>query len=561
MTLTTAPSITAADLIRLSAALALVEANDTESVLATAMPSLGAAEREAVVRHATFTHAALMIFVDTLDGLGAELAAHGVEVGPAMPSVVVRDRLSSRYGLPAADLTVGILHATAADRAGRPCQVEIFAMVTPPELAEVAADERRHGRENHFALAIAEPDPVVFDGLRSVIAARMRPDGGGYNDVEDATVLYFRDAHHPDPTFRRLELHCAGHFPGLVDTHRRASAPATGLLELMTGAWATQAIATAAELRLPDHLATTTDLPCLAEATGADGESLGRLLRYLTTLGVVHTAADGYELTDTGALLRSDVDGSMRPLALMYGGPFYRSFAALTDAVRTGDESYAKVFGVHHFAHMAADPGLADLFHRSMGASNPMFSEVTRVVEFAGTVVDVAGGNGELLGRVLRANPDVRGVLLERPHALAAAERLLADVADRCTLVAGDFTESVPAGGDTYLLSRVLHDWDDTRCAAILATCASGMPDHAQLLVVERLLPETCDTDSLAVPWDIHMLCNVGGRERTAAHYRALLSGAGFEITAIHPLPLDAHVLCARRSDGQEYPAPRVVGR
>jgi hypothetical protein len=121
-------------------------------------------------------------------------------------------------------------------------------------------------------------------------------------------------------------------------------------------------------------------------------------------------------------------------------------------------------------------------------------------------------------------------------------------VADRCTLVPGDFIESVPTGGDTYLLSRVLHDWDDTHCHRILTTCAAAMPDHAELLIVERLLPETDGTDSLAVPWEIHMLCNVGGRERTEAHYRALLSEAGFELTATHPLPLDAHVLRARRS-------------
>jgi hypothetical protein len=550
VTRTMSPVLRQEDRTRLDAVTALVEASDTTSVLAAAMPSLGHAERAAVAGHVTLTHAALLVFVDTLDGLGDELARHGVEVGPMTPSVVVRDRLSRRYGLPAADLAVGIVRAPVRDRAGNPCEVEIFAMATPPELAHVAADERRHGREDHVALAVTHPDPVVLTGLRSAITATMRADGGGYNDHEDCTVLYFRDDSHPHPAFRRLELRCAGRFPHLLATHQRESAPGTGLLRLMTGAWATQAIATAAELRLPDHLATTADLPALAARTGADPESLARLLRYLTALGVVRTSAGGYALTDTGSLLRSGLDGSMRALALMYGGPFYRSFAALTEAVRTGEESYAKVFGAHHFAHMAAEPALAELFHQSMAASGAMFAEVARVVDLsaARTVVDVAGGNGELLARVLRANPHVRGVLVERPHALAAARDTVADVADRCDLVPGDFTESVPATGDTYLLSRVLHDWDDARCHTILATCAAHMPDHAELLVVERLLPETAGADSLAIPWDVHMLCNVGGRERTRSHYRTLLAGAGFELTAVHPLPLDAHVLRARKT-------------
>ncbi|SDM34400.1 methyltransferase [Allokutzneria albata] len=545
------PVLAAADIARVTAAVALLGDNDTESVLAAAVPSLEEDDRAAVARHATFDHVALLIFPETFDGLPEELARHGVEVGAMTPSVVVRERLSSRYAVPTADLTVGILRAPVADRSGRQCALEIFAMVTPPELEHIAEDERRFGRENHIALAVRQPDAVLLRGLRETITAAMRPDGGGYNGYENSTVLYFRDRQHADPDFRRLELISSGRFPSLLATHQRESCSGTELLRLMTGAWATQAIAAAAELRLPDHLATNPDLPGLAAATGADQPSLARLVRYLTALGIVDTSGARHSLTDLGELLRSDTAESMRSLALMYGGPFYRSFAALTEAVRSGEESYAKVFGSHHFAHMAADPALAELFHQSMAASNAVFAGVTRGIDFsaARTVVDVAGGNGELLARILLANPALRGVLMDRPHALAAAESRLAEVADRVTLVPGDFTESVPNTGDVYLLSRVLHDWDDAQCRTILATCARNMPAHAELLVIERLLPESGDSGSLAIPWDIHMLCNTGGRERTESHYRALLADAGFELLDARPLPLDAHVMRARRLD------------
>jgi hypothetical protein len=549
MTSTLAP--TADDLARVSSLAALVSANDTESVIAATMPSLSEDERAALARYTTFTHAAVLIFPTSLDELPEELAEHGVKVGAMTPSVVVRNRLASRYAVPTARLEVGILRAPISDRAGQPCELEIFAMATPAELAHIAEDERRCGWEDHVALGVTPADPVLLGGLRATIAAHLEPDGGGYNGHEDTSVFYFRARHGAGSAFRRLELTCTGRFAQALAAHQRESVPGTGLLRLLTGAWATQAIATAAELRLPDHLATTTDLPALAAATGTDQESLGRLLRYLTALGIVQPSAGHHELTRTGSLLRSNVDGSMRSLALMYGGPFYHSFAALTEAVRTGEESYAKVFGAHHFAHLAADPDLADLFHQSMAASNIMFTGVTRIIDFstARVVIDVAGGNGELLSRVLAANPGLSGVLLERPHALTAAEATLAPVADRCALVAGDFTEAVPTNGDVYLLSRVLHDWDDAQCRAILATCARDMPVDAELIIIERLLPEARDTDSLAVPWDVHMLCNTGGRERTESHYRALLANAGFELIAVQPLPLDAYVLRARRTN------------
>lgn len=215
-------------------------------------------------------------------------------------------------------------------------------------------------------------------------------------------------------------------------------------------------------------------------------------------LGTVTEGRDGFRLTEVGALLRADAPGSMRALALMYGGPFHESFAALGHTVRTGEAGFEHLFGENHFDHFARDPHLADLFDRSMAAGAAMFDPVpthpalTRAAEASAgaTVVDVAGGNGEVLGRVLAAHPRLNGVLLERPHAAEAARLRLeeAGLGGRCTFLAGDFAD-VPAGGDVYLLSRVLHDGEDERCREILRHCAGVMPDHADLLVVERVLP------------------------------------------------------------------------
>lgn len=554
-----------ADLDRIRRAAAFVAADDTAGVLAALLPDLTGPERDALAAHSAFAHAAVLVFPPSVEGLREALREEGLDIGPAAPSVVVRERLARRHGLPVASLEVGILRApvTAAD--GRDCEIEVFALAVPPGsgLEAVAAGERAHDHESHLAFEVTTPDPVVLAGLRATLLAdgRTVADGGGYNAHEDSTVLYFRTGGAAGGC-RRLELTARGRHPGVLAAHGSAAdRPAEQLLQLMTGAWATQAVAVAADLRLADHL--DTEPPPTAERlagpTGTDPDALHRLLRYLAALGVVAPAGAGtdpgtaaYRLTPLGALLRTTAENSMQPLAQLYGGPFYRSSGALGHAVRTGGDAFVHTFGEHHFPYFARDPELAGLFDRAMAASAPMFGPVAGLAELsdARVVVDVAGGNGELLGRILGAHPHLEGVLLERPHAVEAARATLtkAGCADRCRFVAGDFTEAVPAGGDVYLLSRVLHDWDDRRCLAILRRIAQAAPAHARLLVVERLLPADGEPPTLAVPWDVHMLCNVGGRERTARHYARLLAEAGFELTGVAGLPLDGALLTARRT-------------
>lgn len=536
-------------------ALNFVRRADIDDVLAAMVPGLSARQRAAVAAHTTLAHAAVLVFPVSIGGLIAELRGMGLVVGEAVPSVVVRERLGRRYGLGVDALDVTIVHARAgADDIDSP-MVELFALPAGAETARIATRERVEGNESHVALQLDTADEVIAGGLCTLLVEHggLMPDGDGYNSFEDCTVRYFRSPRsNGSIPYRRLELRVRGQ----VAAPTVAPDPATRLLELMTGAWTTQAIAVAAEMGVADRLpgphtpGAPVSIGMLADQLAVAPDGLGRLLRYLASIGLVAVTGDTYALTEPGELLRQDARQSLRPLALLYGGPFYESFGALGHSVRTGRDGFEWHFGRGHFDYFAEHPALGKLFDAAMAASAPMFEPIPNLIDLtaARVVVDVGGGAGELLGRILTHAPHLRGVLLERASVLKhARERLAAaGCGDRCEFVTGDFTRSVPAGGDLYLLSRVLHDWDDERCLTILRACAAAIDPGVALLLVERLLPADA-TPSLAVAWDLHMLCNVGGRERTAEHYERLLDAAGFDLISISTLPLDGSLLQARR--------------
>ncbi|MFI7386388.1 methyltransferase [Streptomyces sp. NPDC049813] len=552
------------DSSRLRATVDFVKEQDTATLLPLLLPGLDGPELRALAERCRFSHAALLVLPDDATALRTMLADCGlVADGPPQPSVVVRERLAARHRRRAADLDVGILRPPVECHDGSRRTVEVFTLTAPPDsgLAPLAAHEREHQHEAHVAFEVTAPDPLVLRGLCAAFARYgATPDGGGYNPHENGTVFYFAASPEAKGDYRRVELYVPGDHRDLLADHlaeHRARRPAETLLRLLTGAWTTQALAAFAGLCVPDHLAAdrATTLDDLTRATDTSPRHLATLLRYLAMLGVVDRQEDGFRLTALGTLLRADAPDSMRALALMYGGPFYQSFAGLDRTVRTGEVAFEHHFGENHFDHFARDPELAALFDRSMAAGSRMFDPLPShpVLTAAaqapggGTVVDVAGGNGELLGRILTAHPGLHGVLLERPHAAEAARRLLdtAGCAARCSFRAGDFAD-VPPGGDVYVLSRILHDWDDERCRTILRHCARAMPDHADLLVVERVLPAD-GSYSLATAWDLHMMCNVGGRERTADHYARLFADAGLALVDRTPLPLDGSVLHVRK--------------
>lgn len=315
-------------------------------------------------------------------------------------------------------------------------------------------------------------------------------------------------------------------------------AAAASLVRMAFGYMPAQIVHAAAALGIPDLLgATTRGTPDLATATGAHEASLRRLLRSLAVLGLVTEAEpDHFALTAMGTALRADAAHSVRPLVMAYfDAAILRSWGDLPRVVRTGRPALEEVF-----AYLAGDPERHARFNAAMSAGTeaeaPLLTAALDYSRFA-TVVDVGGGSGTLLAAILNAHPGMRGVVFDTPAGVDGARETLsaAGVSDRSLVESGDFFESVPAGGDAYLLKSVLHDWDDGRCVTILRNCRRVMSTGDQLLVVEMLLPDRIgpDTDLFAVISDLNLMLLTPGRERTENEFRTLLDRAGFELVAV----------------------------
>ncbi len=310
------------------------------------------------------------------------------------------------------------------------------------------------------------------------------------------------------------------------------------------GYYSSQALYVAARLGIADLLsAGPLSAAGLADAAGADSDSLFRVMRLLAGQGIFDMDSDGRFLLNPAAEhLRSGERGTMRDLVLVFGEEFYQAFEQLLVAVRTGRDAFTISFGRGLFDYLAKYPDRGRAFDRAMGAGAVFFSAVPQVYDFDAvqTVVDVGGGNGTLLGAILAANPQLQGILYDAGPVVEAAAGNLHEqaVAGRVRGVAGNFFNSIVEGGDIYLFARILHDWTDDQCRTILGNCRRAVNPGGRILIIERLLP-----GGYATATDVNMLAVTGGRERSEEEFGTLMEGTGFRLGRVIPLPLEYNLV------------------
>ena len=317
------------------------------------------------------------------------------------------------------------------------------------------------------------------------------------------------------------------------------SPPSAAMMKLIVGAYTSQAICVIARLGVADVLAEGPQpVEAIARQVGADDSALYRVLRALSDVGVV-TELDNrrFALTQLGEILRSDVPDSLCAWATLIGMPFWhRPWGELYETARTGEVAFDRVNGTHFFDYLAENPDDAAAFEAGW-TSMYTYRSIIGTYDLSGfaTIVNVGGGQGDVLAEILSVNPHLQGVLFDAPNSVDGAETVLskAGVSNRCQVVAGDIFSSVPGGGDIYLLSGMIHGLTDDEAVEFLRTCRLAMAKTACLLIAETVLPDGSQS-AIGKFMDLQMMVfTADGHFRTEAEFRSLLEQAGFRVVRI----------------------------
>jgi SAM-dependent methyltransferase/DNA-binding transcriptional ArsR family regulator len=335
----------------------------------------------------------------------------------------------------------------------------------------------------------------------------------------------------------RDEAGAAAPGPGAADRLR--------LFSILSSPWVAQSCYALAKFGIPDLMAEgPRPVAELAAASGTDPRALYRILRALTAAGLVTEPAAGrFGLTPVTQPLRTGVPRSSRDAAVIFGEEVFRSFAEIGYTLRTGKPAFDKVYGTPFYDYLADNPDAAETFSTAMGGAGLPAVLASLDLDGLRTVVDVGGGNGGLLCRVLRTHPQTRGILLDlRPALVQARERVAkAGFADRVEFAEGSFFDTMPAGADAYVLCRVLHNWPDEDALRLLRRIRGAMAADGRLIVIEDFVAQAAGPDSDVPPsgqvMDLLILLMLSGCDRTEAEYRDLLARAGFAIRAVRPFP------------------------
>jgi hypothetical protein len=329
----------------------------------------------------------------------------------------------------------------------------------------------------------------------------------------------------------------------------------TALLHMTAGCWLSQALYVVAKFGIADLLRDgPKSCETLAEATQTNPAALYRVMRALASVKVFMEEEHGrFRLTPLAEHLRTDVPTSVSAFAVMLGEPeHWRAWEGMLYSVKTGGPAFEHVFGLPHFKYFAQHEEAGRIFNAGMTSRSVLENDaIVAAYDFSDvqTLIDIGAGEGTLITAVLKAHMNLRAVTFDLPHVIASSRaQIETKIQERCEFVAGDFFDSIPGGGDIYILKKVIHDWDDERARQILKNCHRAMPGGSRVLLIEPLIPSGNEPSFNKLLDLLILVWTSGGRERTESEHRLLLESAGFKLNRVIPTKSGLSILEAGNS-------------
>lgn len=319
----------------------------------------------------------------------------------------------------------------------------------------------------------------------------------------------------------------------------QSAAPGQTIVDLAFGFILSGALATAAKLRIADKLESgPKSVADMAKEAGVDVQSLNRVLRLLAMFNVFKEENGKYQLTPAADLLRTSLPHTLHHAALMVTQDiFWKPVGELDEVVRTGENGMVPHFGAPFFDYLEKNKQAGAIFHRGMSSLSDLENApIAQSYDWNGvnTIIDVAGGHGGLLIEALKCAPHAKGILYDRAHVLRDAR--VNEEPGRWSCVEGDFFKNVPAGGDVYMLKRIIHDWKDDDCVTILSNIRNVMSPDARILVCDCVIPPGNGAHGGKV-LDVLMMSALPGFERTEEEFAALFKRAGLKLSRVIHTP------------------------
>lgn len=326
----------------------------------------------------------------------------------------------------------------------------------------------------------------------------------------------------------------------IVRITRKLTIPNVAIMEMVQGFYVAKAIGIAAELNISDLLKNgDKSISKLALETQAHEDSLYRLMRMLASQGVYKEKKNRIFSQNRLSKTLLNNQESMRYMVMhQVNGRNWKLFDELEYVVKTGNNAAKKIFGADVFEYLEANPEKNEIYNQAMSNSSVMLSH-TVVSEYkfknAKCIVDVGGGQGVLLSILLSKNKNLKGIVFDLPHVVEGAKTNFEKygVSDRTESISGNFFESVPKGGDHYIMKSIIHLLSDEECVILLEKIKKILPEKGKILIIEPII-ENNNRYSFAKLFDIQMMIGLnGGKERTEQEYSAIVKNAGLKLKKV----------------------------